>query len=261
MRLEFLSGAGGGAPATVIGGALEIDPEASPWASAATMPTHEEKIRAAKRKAEEMKRAAAERRAAREAAGAGPAATPAQDELFALGEENLTLIDWDDTMFPTSAWKNRVKEDASHPPSAGKVQALSQAVSELIRTLQRFGAVKIVTHGTKGWFEMSSRVLLPETKALLDSLDHRYRDSYGGKYEKKQPAGQKYATEIGVLVDSRGQWFKTDMFFHFVTERKTKRAWDQRESNSQSPVPARPACRRLTLRIAAGGTRSTCPRR
>ena len=191
------------------------------------MPTHEEKIRAAKRKAAEMKAAAEARRAAREAAGGGGAEASAADERFSLGEENLTLIDWDDTMFPTSAWKGRVQEGAAHPPRASKIQVLSEAIGELIRTLKQFGGVKIVTHGTKGWFEQSSSLLLPETKSLLDSLDHRYRDSLGGKYMQKKPAGEKYATEIGVLVDTRGQWFKTDMFFQFISEKVAPRKWDE----------------------------------
>ena len=71
--------------------------------------------------------------------------------------------------------------------------------------------MKIVTHGTKSWYEHSSQVLLPEAKALLDSLDHRYRDSHGDKYMRKKPSGEKYTTDIGVQVDNYAEWFKTDM--------------------------------------------------
>ena len=63
-------------------------------------------------------------------------------------------------------------------------------------------------------------MLLPEAKALLDGLDHRYRDSHGGKYMTKKPSGQKYTCDIGVQVDNYGEWFKTDMFFHFITDKR-----------------------------------------
>ena len=84
-----------------------------------------------------------------------------------------------------------------------------------------------MTHGTKGWFQTSSAVLLPETRALLNGLDHRYRDSHGDKYMRKKPSGEKYTTDIGVQVDNYGEWFKTDMFFHFISEKKLPRKWDE----------------------------------
>ena len=193
--------------------------------------THEEKIRDAKRRAEEMKAKAAAKRAAKEAAAGGASAPPppvaAADERFTLGEHSLILIDWDDTLFPTSAWKDRIQEGAAHPPRPAKIHALCQAISTLIGTLKQHGDVKLVTHGTKSWYEHSSKILTPETKALLDGLDHRYRDSHGDKYMRKKPAGSKYTTDIGVEVDNYGEWFKTDMFFHFISEKKQPRKWDE----------------------------------
>jgi len=194
--------------------------------------THAQKVAAARRKAQEMKAAAAEKRAAQEKRklheaenGGGGDADPS--DVLVPGEHSLTLIDWDDTLFPTSDWKDRIEEGATHPPRASEKSALSEAISSLIRTLQQHGDVKMVTHGTKGWYEHSSRVLLPETKALLDSLEHRYRDSCGGKYMHKKRAGEKYTTDIGVEVDNYGEWFKTDMFFHFISERKQAVKWDE----------------------------------
>ena len=209
------------------------------------MPTHAEKIAAAKRKAEEMKAAAAAKRAAKEAAdaaaaagggGAAAADTEAKDELFVPGEHSLILVDWDDTLFPTSSWKRRIEPGSAHPLRESKVAAISQAICDFIRTLQRFGEVKIVTHGTSGWYQKSSAVLLPEARDLLDSLPARYRDSHGQKvaprpssrlpphpactahtithcahrarpqYMKSKPAGHKYMTDIGSEVEGYGAW-------------------------------------------------------
>ena len=162
------------------------------------MPLSLQQKKDAAKRAQEMKDKAAAKRKAREDAGGASVAAHA-DEKFILGEHNLILIDWDDTLFPTTAWRDRMKEN---PPRASKIQALCEAISGFITTLQKFGTVKIITHGTSGWFAQSSALLLPETKALLYSLDHRYRDSHGGKYMKQKPSGQKYTTDIGVQVDN-----------------------------------------------------------
>ena len=146
------------------------------------MLTHAEKIAAAKRKAEEMKAKAAAKRAAKEAADAAGASggtaeadgtVDSKDERFVPGEHNLILVDWDDTLFPTSSWKKRLEPDAAQPLRESKVASLSEAICNFVRTLQRFGDVKIVTHGTRGWYEKSSAVLLPEARTLLDSLPAR----------------------------------------------------------------------------------------
>ena len=141
------------------------------------------------------------------------------------------------TLFPTSAWKDRIHEGARQPLRASKVKALSEAIATLVRTLQQCAEVKIVTHGTKGWFQTSSAVLLPETRALLNGLDHRYRDSHGDKYMRKKPSGEKYTTDIGVQVDNYGEWFKTDMFFHFISEKKTARKWDEMHKPEKVILP------------------------
>lgn len=208
------------------------------------MSTHAEKIAAARRKAEEMKAAAAAKRLAhakrRQEGDAAAIADDSKHEIFVPGEHSVVLIDWDDTLFPTSAWKDRVREGAS-PPSERKVQLLSQAISGFIRTLQQSGEVKIVTHACKGWYEKSSAVLLPETKALLDSLPARYRDSYGSKYMKPKPAGHKYMTTIGSEVDNYAEWYKTDMFFSFISEKKQAAAPTARPAAPAAALPSRPA--------------------
>ena len=212
--------------------------------SSAGMSTHAEKIEAAKRKAQEMKAAAAAKRAAKEAAvascgGAPPAAEaqPGDEDRFIMGTHNLILVDWDDTLFPTSAWKARVEPDAAQPLRESKVRALSEAISEFVRALQRVGDVRIVTHACESWYDKSSAVLLPETKALLDSLPAKYRDSYGNKYMVKKPPGLKYMTDIGSEVDNYAEWYKTDMFFHFVSEKQLPRQWDETHRPPKVALP------------------------
>ena len=121
------------------------------------MSTHAEKIAAARRKAEEMKAAAAAKRLAhakRRQEGDAAAADDSKHEIFVPGEHSVVLIDWDDTLFPTSAWKDRVHEGAAHPLRQSKVAALSEAICQFITTLQSCADVKIVTHATKSWYEL-----------------------------------------------------------------------------------------------------------
>ena len=109
---------------------------------------------------------------------------PSSDDEYAGPSQVLLFLDWDDTLFPTSAWKERIKEGSQHPPRASQVRTLSDAIGNLIRTLQQHAEVKLVTHGTKSWYEHSSSVLVPEVKALLDTLDHRYRDFEVTRFEE-----------------------------------------------------------------------------
>ena len=147
----------------------------------------------------------------------------------------MVLVDWDDTLFPTSAWKNRLDGEAAHPLRESKVAELSTAITTLITTLQKFGDVKIVTHGVKGWYEKSSQALAPGAKAVLDALPARYRDSYGQKYMHKK-AG-KYTTVIGTECDNYGEWYKTDMFFEFISEQKQPRKWDETHLPEKVTLP------------------------
>jgi len=202
--------------------------------------TQAEKQELAKRKLAEMKAAAEAKRAAKAAAGVVPAPAAANrtdDEVFILGDHRVILVDWDDTMFPTSEWGRRCDPNSTRPLRSSKVAALSEAISAFITALQRIGDVKIVTHATKGWFEMSSAALLPETRQLLDALPKRYRDSYGAKYTTKKPSGQKYTTTIGSEVKDYGEWYKTDMFFEFIAERVLPRKWDETHLPAKVAVP------------------------
>ena len=221
-------------------------------------------IAEARAKAEEMKAKAAAKRAAKEAAAASGAAPPvAVDsgaDAFLIGEHNLILIDWDDTLFPTSAWKHRLEDGSLR---ASKIATLSEAISNLIKTLQQFGDVKIVTHGTKGWFQQSSKVLLPDTKALLDGLDHRYRDSHGGKYMRKNPSGQKYTTDIGVQVDNYGEWFKTDRACRGLSNRLARRSLRTARCAPHTPprprLSSRPRVRPLRDALPPSFASDPCP--
>jgi hypothetical protein len=202
----------------------------------------EEKIKEAKRKAEEMKAKMLAKKAAKEEAAASgqvskPVVHDTSNDNFIPGEHNVILIDWDDTLFPTSAWKGRIGDGVEHPLRASKVEALSEAISGFITELQKFGEVKIVTHACKSWFDKSAHVLQPATRALLENLPARYRDSYGQKYMHSKPKGEKYQTDIGSQVDNYAEWYKTDMFFHFISEKKQPRKWDETHLPEKVALP------------------------
>ena len=47
----------------------------------------------------------------------------------------------------------------------------------------------------------------------------------------------RYMTDIGSEVDSYGAWYKTDMFFHFISERVLPRKWDETHLPERVQLP------------------------
>lgn len=86
--------------------------------------------------------------------------------------ETLILLDWDDTLFPSS-WltENQLSLDAN--PSASQhalLNSISDAACSLLVTAMHCGRVVIVTNAETGWVEISSRKFLPRVFNLLNAL-------------------------------------------------------------------------------------------
>mmetsp|Transcript_9585 Transcript_9585/g.25628 ORF Transcript_9585/g.25628 Transcript_9585/m.25628 type:complete len:267 (+) Transcript_9585:94-894(+) len=104
------------------------------------------------------------------------AATVASDLevcLQAARRDAVCVLDWDDTLFPTSCL-NALGVDfrGAHPPAAEIAQqlnALQTLVVAFLETATKFGAVMIVTNGERGWVEHSSSIFLPKVYAFLVS--------------------------------------------------------------------------------------------
>ena len=84
--------------------------------------------------------------------------------------QNLTIFDWDDTLFPTSAFTPRTEEEMMRIAANNKLlfSQLDLIVSGLLkRACQNQAKVLIVTNAHKSWVDYSSQTLLPLTAELL----------------------------------------------------------------------------------------------
>jgi hypothetical protein len=97
-------------------------------------------------------------------------------ELIAQNEEirTLSLIDWDDTLFPTS-WllKEGLFTDGKLPScqQAAQLQQLAEGVKITLETAVALGKVVIVTNAEQGWIERSCTRFMPSLVNLLKTID------------------------------------------------------------------------------------------
>ena len=107
---------------------------------------------------------------------------------FEQTTRKLILIDWDDTLNPSS-WCMRNGILTVRPPRRDEVNALSTLATKVLRTLNdcmELGHVVIVTNAEAGWVELSARFLMPEVHKKLKQIpvisarsnfQKNYRDS------------------------------------------------------------------------------------
>ena len=83
---------------------------------------------------------------------------------------NLTIFDWDDTLFPTSAFAPKTPEEMNEIADNNQelfIKIDNVVHSLLLRTLEDNARVIIVTNAHKSWVEYSSQTLMPMTAMLL----------------------------------------------------------------------------------------------
>ena len=82
---------------------------------------------------------------------------------------NMTILDWDDTIFPSS-WcnKNMINLNDSESVSNYKLYfiELDKTVSEFLINLQKFGEIYIVTNANIKWIKACLNIL-PHTKKVI----------------------------------------------------------------------------------------------
>ena len=82
----------------------------------------------------------------------------------------LTVFDWDDTLFPTSAFSPKTQEEmmeiaATHSELFNKIDNI--VVKLLKKAMEGHSKVLIVTNAHKSWVDYSSQTLMPLTANLL----------------------------------------------------------------------------------------------
>jgi hypothetical protein len=94
-------------------------------------------------------------------------------ELQISPKNTMIIIDWDDTLYPTS-WLMDNSIDITNPTSRYKYIAnfenLDTHLSTMLSYLLSFGDILIITNALPTWIELSSSVL-PKTRKVLKNID------------------------------------------------------------------------------------------
>lgn len=87
-----------------------------------------------------------------------------------MKEQTLTILDWDDTLFPTT-WSVKKNINLTSDETVQKYlvffSRLDLLLYDLINNFLKYGDVVIVTHAVTKWVSISSNIL-PNTKQLID---------------------------------------------------------------------------------------------
>ena len=88
---------------------------------------------------------------------------------------NITIFDWDDTLFPTYqlARRNSLQQTLlfleNSPSAAEQLRKIEEAVISCFEEALRHGQVFVITNSQQGWVEMSAALLYPNVVPLLRS--------------------------------------------------------------------------------------------
>mmetsp|Transcript_13409 Transcript_13409/g.29086 ORF Transcript_13409/g.29086 Transcript_13409/m.29086 type:complete len:263 (+) Transcript_13409:78-866(+) len=151
--------------------------------------------------------------AAKAQAAAATAKVAAELEvcLQAARRDAVCVLDWDDTLFPTSCLNALNVDFRGMYPMAEEValqmSALQTLVVQFLDAATKHGAVMIVTNGEKGWVEHSSSVFMPKVNAFLVSRGIKVV-SARSLYEHEAPHDpshwkiQAFLTEMAPVLDN-----------------------------------------------------------
>jgi hypothetical protein len=114
----------------------------------------------------------------------------------------VTIIDWDDTLFPTT-WVLESGINLTDPISRLKnikhFELLDERVSSTLREIMKCGTVVIITNAMPEWVQLSSSIL-PKTKSYLRKIEIiSARKKYQGKLDQgewKKMAFKKLLIDI-----------------------------------------------------------------
>jgi hypothetical protein len=87
-------------------------------------------------------------------------------------DNTLFILDWDDTLFPTS-WVTKNNVDIVNNESRDRYiehfKTLDRALSSFLKNIKKYGKVIIITNAMKEWVKISS-IVLPHTYHVLKNI-------------------------------------------------------------------------------------------
>ena len=120
--------------------------------------------------------------------------------------KTLIIVDWDDTLYPTS-WTVNNRIDLTSPMTKLKYtkyyKALDLCLSSTLNSLKLYGEVLIVTNAMLEWVNLSLSVL-PKTKRVLSDIA---MVSARERYQNTQPMSEwkklTFLDEIGKRINTK----------------------------------------------------------
>ena len=104
-----------------------------------------------------------------------PAAAP--ESVTTFSENTVTVLDWDDTLIPSSWLKDQGLTSASLIDGWGITKDMVDAcdeiapyVKDVVQKAQEYGKVFIVTNGTRGWVEKACQIFMPSISKFILGL-------------------------------------------------------------------------------------------
>ena len=111
--------------------------------------------------------------------------TPGEKSKF---NNNLSIFDWDDTLFPTSFFvQEDIIDDENLPEEyVDIISILEEAIIKIINFVLNKGDVYIITNSSIGWVEFSTNKFYPNLKKYLDKIHiisarNEYENAYPGE--------------------------------------------------------------------------------
>jgi len=118
-------------------------------------------------------------------------------------DETLLILDWDDTLFPTSWIEAQGLSLAEESvPSEAQAEQLEEMVERASLTLQvakSYGTVVIVTNAEHGWIELSCRKFMPSLAPVLEDIKIMSARSQWECQGVAQPSAWKLLTFHGEI--------------------------------------------------------------
>lgn len=85
--------------------------------------------------------------------------------------KHLIILDWDDTLFPTTHLKTEIAEDSAlenlTSSKKSSLESLESAAVSLIRTALQLGEVKIVTNANMKWVDRTCSRFMPYLRGIV----------------------------------------------------------------------------------------------
>jgi len=106
-----------------------------------------------------------------------PVSQPDSQQAATYSDSTVTVLDWDDTLMPSTWLKGQGLSGAAVAEKFGITKEMVDACEEVavhvqrvIQKAQEYGKVFIITNGTHGWVENSCGLFMPSIRNLILSL-------------------------------------------------------------------------------------------